>query len=135
MKRSGSGKPAFTHLLDTSAVIAYLAQEPGADRVKDLRQALGIPFIVLSELYYVTWRKQDQWVADEVIHEVLGWHLPLLLPDERVSLSAGFLKARYSLGVADSFIAALALAHRATLVTKDPDFRVLQPDLKLLDLD
>lgn len=134
MKPATSAKPTPRYILDTSALIAYLAEETGAERVRAVRHAAAIPFIALTELYYITWRQQDQALADRTMHHVLGWHLPFLTADEQLSLSAGYVKARYQLGVADSFIAAFALAHRAILVTKDPDFRVLQPELRLLNL-
>ena len=121
--------PAY--IFDTSAVIAYLAQEAGSAPLATFRRTAALPFIVLTELYYVTWRTQGQTLADRAVQEVLAWRVPILFPDERLTLSAGYLKARYRLGVADSFIAAFAAAHRATLVTKDPDFRALQPDLQL----
>ena len=133
MKKKPSAK--ITHLLDTSALIAYLAEEGGAAKVKEVRHISALPFIVLSELYYVTWRQQDQALADRTIEEVLTWRMPVVYPDERLSLSAGYVKARYHLGIADSFIAATALAYGATLLTKDPDFRVLGQDLKLLFLE
>jgi len=124
----------FLHILDTSALIAYLAEETGANQVQTIRGSCAIPFIALSELYYVTWRKQNQAMADETIQYVSSWDMPLLFPDQRVSLSAGYIKAQHQLGIADSYIAALALEHRATLVTKDSDFQALKHDIKLMFL-
>lgn len=136
MKHASSIKPkASLYVLDTSAIIAYLAEETGADQVQALRGNCSIPFIALTELYYVTWRKQNQVIADEMIQYVSSWHMPVLFPDQRVSLSAGYIKAQYQLGIADSYVAAMALEHRATLVTKDSDFQSLKLDIKLLFLD
>lgn len=133
MKRVTAGKPA-AYVLDTSALIAYLAAESGAERVQTLRTASALPFIALTELYYTTWRRQDRELAEEIIQHVLTWKLPILFPDTRLSLTAGLLKARFGLGIADSFVAAFALDRQATLVTKDPDFNPLRPQLKLLQL-
>jgi predicted nucleic acid-binding protein len=121
-------------VLDTSALVAYLTEEPEASAVAKIRKHALLPFMVVSELYYLTYRKHDQMLADEVIQQVLSWKLPLLTVDERICISAGYLKARYSLGIADSFIAALTLAQQATLVTKDPDYNVIV-DLSLLQLN
>ena len=132
MKSANSTSPTGTYVLDTSALITYLAEERGADKVKAVRVSASLPFIALTELYYVLWRKQDQVLAEEAIQHVLSWRLPLLTADERLSLSAGYLKARFRLGLADSYMAAFALASQASLVTKDPDFRALEPELKLL---
>ena len=46
--------PQARYLLDTSALIAYLANESGSQVVARLRTQSAIPFIALSELYYVT---------------------------------------------------------------------------------
>lgn len=135
MKRTHATEAIPTYILDTSALIAYLAEEPGGDKLKALRRAAALPFIVLTELYYVTWRQQDQALAEETIQHVLRWRLPLLTADERLSVSAGYVKARYHLGLADSYVAAFALNYQATLVTKDADFRPLEPHLKLLYLE
>ena len=54
-----------------------------------------------------------------------------LLPIEVVKFSdtlfwdAVRLKAAYPISYADAFAAALAIAHRATLLTADPEFEVL----------
>lgn len=133
--KSESSAPDLKYLLDTSALIAHLAEEPGGEQVRAIRTQCALPFIiVLTELYYVSWRHHNQVLADQTIQQVMSWHLPLLLPDQRISLSAGYLKARYRLGVADCYVAALALAYQVTLVTCDTDFRALAPELKLLPL-
>ena len=134
MKPKTSSNPAVAYVLDTSAIIAYLAQESGGDRVNTLREDAGLPFIAVTELYAVMWRKHGQLMADETLQAVFGWHMPLLLPDEQISLSAGYLKGRYGLGIADSYVAAFALASQVTLVTKDRDFLALKPDLQILFL-
>ena len=134
MKPKDSISSRVTYVLDTSALIAYLAQEEGGDRLKQLRSSAALPFIVLTELYYVVARKQGQTLADDTVHYVLAWHLPILTADERISLSAGYLKSQYQLGIADSYIAAFAIAHSATLVTKDSDFRILEPTVTLMYL-
>ena len=134
MKTTRSAETAPRYILDTSAIVAYLAQEPGSERLAEIRHGAALPFVVFTELYYVTWRKQGQPLADVTAQHVLDWHLPLLTADARISLFAGSLKARYRLGLADSYVAAFALTHRASLVTKDSDFRVLVPELQLLVL-
>jgi predicted nucleic acid-binding protein len=124
----------LTHLLDTSAVVAYLAQETRSEKVLEVRRTAALAFVTLTELYYVLWRKNGRPLAEEAIQHVLGWHLPLLAPDERLSLLAGYLKATHRLGLADSYLAAFAVTHKLTLVTKDHDFRRLAGDLRLLYL-
>lgn len=58
----------------------------------------------------------------------------MLLPDERVLLSAGRIKASYNLSMADSYIAAFSLVLGATLITLDSDFLALRREIKVLKL-
>lgn len=122
----------FDYILDTSAVITYLAGEKGAQKVGKLMSLSAIPFLVFSELYYVIWSKKGKAEADGIFALVKSWNLPILLPDERIILNAGRLKAIYRLGLADSYIAAFAIDTSKTLVTKDPDYQVLKEEMEAL---
>ena len=123
------------YILDTSAILAYLAGESGSERLATHHRNSAIPFMALSELYYVIWQKKGKAAADGAVALVKAWKLPLLLPDERVILMAGRLKAMYRLGIADSYMAAFALDRAGTLVTKDPDFQALRTEIKILALE
>jgi ribonuclease VapC len=123
-----------SHVLDTSALIAYLAAEPGADHVQAVRKTSAIPFVVLTELVYLTWQRHGDIIAKETFSQVRSWGLPILFPDEQVIVRAGELKAVHRFSMADSYIAACALLTDAILITADPDFERLAPHLKLLRL-
>jgi predicted nucleic acid-binding protein len=117
-----------TYLLDTSAIMALMEDEPGADRVeKVLRQSdVIIPFPVLLETYYVSLQEQSEAVADE--RYALLRHLSvkeIWSVDEPTLLTAARLKARFRVSFADALIAAFVLRSDATLVHKDPGFEVL----------
>lgn len=121
-------------VLDTSAIIAYLANEKGAGAVFKVLSVAKIPFICLSELYYLVWNKKDRSEADKIYGVVKSWNLPILYPNERVILNAGRIKAIYKLGISDSYIAASALEEDAQLVTKDKDYKILSDEIKILFL-
>lgn len=129
-----SGKPEFTYVLDTSAILTYLLDEPEAARVASLHRHAAVPFIAISELYAALWLRFGQAKADQVVAAVKDWRLPWLWPTEETLCLAGRLRAVYRLGLADGFIVALAFIHQLILVTKDHDFRSLQPDLKIIFL-
>lgn len=131
---SASDRPEVPYLLDTSAVLAYLLNEPQAKRIADLHRESAIPFIALSELYAAIWLRFDQAKADEVIATVQAWSLPWVWPTKDVVFLAGRWRAIYRLGLADSYITALAFSNQMTLVTKDSDFRTLQSELRLIYL-
>ena len=73
----------------------------------------------------------DKAKADTVYGLVKGWDMPILLPEERVILTAGRFKTLYKLGIADSYIAAFASINNSVLFTKDADYEVLGDEIKI----
>lgn len=121
-------------VLDTSALIAFLADEKEASEVLKVLPSSRIPFICLSELYYIVWNKKDRAEADRIYGIVKSWNLPVLYPNERVILNAGRIKAVYKLGIADSYIAALSMDEGFALVTKDKDYKIIAKEIKIMAL-
>lgn len=122
------------YLLDASILIAYLCDEKEAEGVSKLIKKSALPFIALSEIYYIIWKKKGEAEADKIYGLIKSWGLPILLPDERIILIAGRLKAVFKLGMADSYIAALSLDKNLILVTKDRDYEVLRNQIRILYL-
>lgn len=122
------------YLLDTSVLWAYLLNEPGGGQVASLYRQSRIPFIAISELYSTVWLRFGQPKADQVVATVREWKRPWVWPTEEAVFLAGRWRAIHRLGLADSFIAALAYVHQAILVTKDTDFQVLRHECRLLFL-
>ena len=129
-----SARAETLYLLDTSAILAYLLDEPEARRVATLHKHAAVPFVALAELYAALWIRFGQAKADEAVAAIRAWELPCLWPSEEVCLLAGRWRALHRLGLADGFIAALACFYHATLVTKDSDFHPLEQDIQLLYL-
>ena len=123
------------YLLDTSGLIAYLSNEKEADEVSKVIKKSALPFVALSEIYYIVWNKKGEAEADKIYGLIKSWGLPILFPDERLILLAGRFKAIFKLGMADSYIAALSLDKNLTLVTKDKDYEILQNQIKILYLN
>jgi predicted nucleic acid-binding protein len=65
-----------------------------------------------------------------VVH-VKALPLTVVESSERLTLSAGNIKANHRLSLADAFIAATALQTGATLVHKDPEFEQLNKVIRL----
>ena len=120
------------YLLDTSGLIAYLSDEKEADEVSKVLKKSALPFVALSEIYYIVWKKRGESEADKIYGLIKSWDLPILLPDERIILIAGRLKAVFKLSIADSYIAALSLDKNLILVTKDRDYEILGNEIKIL---
>jgi len=127
-------KRSFDVVLDTSALIAYLTNEPEAEHVAGLKSKAALPFMALTELYYLVYREKGKAGADKIFSTVRSWGLPVIHSTDQILYKAGQLKAIYKLGIADSFVAATALINQVPLATKDPDYDVLVPALSLIKL-
>lgn len=86
------------------------------------------------EIYYVTWMAKGESAAKEL--SVLVKALPLQRVDsnERITLSAGRIKALHRLSAADAFVAATAIDKNAILVHKDPELKVISQYTETLEL-
>jgi predicted nucleic acid-binding protein len=132
---------ADRYVLDTSAVLAFLGGEPGADRVERLlrgaqagrHEALACA-ITLMELFYTALRTRGEDEAVRLLALVKAWPVEWVYPDEKALLQAGRLKATHRLSVADALIAVVARLRGATLVHKDPELDALKGQVDLLSL-
>lgn len=127
-------------LFDTSAILALLREESGADTVAGLlrqHQTGGkylLAQISLTEIYYVVWQTAGQVAARETMVRLKSLPLAIAVPTERIALAAGRIKALQRLSLADAIIAATAVEYHATLVHKDPEYMVLADRMKMLPL-
>lgn len=120
-------------VLDTSAVLTFLEDESGAERVEMLlrREQVLMPYVVLLETYYITLQEQAEGTADK--RYALLKQLPAAIlwdMDEPTLLTAGRFKAHYRLSLADAIIAAFSFRHDAVLVHKDPELESLIETVK-----
>jgi predicted nucleic acid-binding protein len=124
---------ADAYLLDTSAMMAYLEDEEGADRVEELfrTERTLLPFMAALEVHYVTTQEQGIEVARERLAGLkslpLGW---LNNVDESTLLAASRLKAVHRLSLADAVVAGFAISQGAILVHKDPEFEPLLAEVR-----
>ena len=128
---------ASSYLLDTSALLTLIEDEPGATRVERLlrNESVLIPWVALLEVHYVTARRHDVAEADRRYGLLTHLGATVLWDnDERLLLQASRLKATYRLSLADSLIAAHALRHRSLLVHRDSEYQHLADELELEQL-
>ena len=126
-------------VLDTSALLAFMTGEEGADTVEKIlagkRNSLFIPWAVLFEIYYITRRTRGEKEADRRF--VLIKELPVSVlwnMEELDVLTSARIKAQFRVSLADSIIAATALRQDAILVHKDPEYECLSGLIKLRSL-
>jgi predicted nucleic acid-binding protein len=129
------------YVLDTSALLAYIEDEAGADTIEalltsalDERDRLYVSTISVVELLYISQREQGVQAARERL--VFLQDLPFIeLPVDKLSVSlVADIKARKPMSLADCCIAALAILHEATLVHKDPEYEQVASEVIQLKL-
>jgi predicted nucleic acid-binding protein len=125
-------------VLDTSAIVCLLEDEPGADLVEQKIAAaeagnikLGASFVSLTEAFYITHLSQGKARAEEFVAVVKSWPMEIIYPDESLCLAAGEIKATQSVSLADAFVAATAQLTSAALIHKDPEFEPLKGTISL----
>jgi predicted nucleic acid-binding protein len=115
----------LAYVLDTSAIVAYLLDEPEADRIEALLRVperLIIPFMALMEARYRLLRDRPRDLVDEALRLVDAWPVYVVESSPAWGVAAADVKARDGLSLADAWIASLALLHDAELLHKDPEF-------------
>lgn len=134
---SPTGRQGAAAALDSYALMAFLEREPGYAFVQDmLREAeVGVPLwmslINWGEVYYATVRSKGQDAADDAVDVIDQLPIALAAPTRADVLEAARLKAKYPVSYADCFAAALARLHGCPVVTGDPDFRLLEKEVKV----
>jgi predicted nucleic acid-binding protein len=125
-------------VLDTSAIICLLEDEPGADLVEQKVAAaeagkikLGASFVSLTEAFYVTHLSQGKPRAEEFVAVIKSWPMDIIYPDGSLCFAAGEIKATHSVSLADAFVAATAQLTSAILIHKDPEFEPLKGTISL----
>ncbi|MDF1542758.1 MAG: type II toxin-antitoxin system VapC family toxin [Anaerosomatales bacterium] len=125
-------------VLDAWAVMAYLRGEAAGEVVRDLlagaREAgAALPLSVVNwgEVVYVTMRARGREDAVRVVAALDGLPVAVVDADRDLTSRAAMLKAEHRLSYADACAAALALALDLPLLTGDPEFRALEPELAL----
>jgi len=115
-------------LLDTSALLAYIEEEPGADRVEEIlsQERVLLPWAVLMEVFYMTVRERGLHEA-ETRYAMLRQSSAKILweMNEALLMRAAKLKGQNKLSFADAVIAAYAIQNNAILVHKDPEYEAL----------
>ncbi len=128
------------YALDANALVRYFRDQDGADKVEKLlilaakKQAvLRISVVNLTEVLYVYARYAGLEKARTAVQKVKSL-VEFESPDPEQALAAAALRIKYKLGMADCFVAELAMRTGATLVTADPEFARLGRQLKVLAL-
>jgi len=114
-------------VLDASALVAFLCDERGAEKVEEILRRAGENKIFLYmnkinvlEVYYGVYREDGKNKAEETNLKIRG--LPIKITDiltDDIFKEAGRLKAKYKISLADSIALADAKTKDASLITAD----------------
>ena len=126
-------------MLDSYAVLAFLFQEKGHEKVLDLfekaaraDQVLFIAAPNWAEVRYMVERKVGAGRWREVRHKLLSLPLEIVPVDQALAEVAGEIKSTRKMSLADCFAAALAQEKKADIYTGDPDFKSVEKDIKVV---
>ncbi len=117
-----------TFVLDTSALMAFIEQEDGAERVRDIlrKHSIILSWLSILEAVYISQRElgEEEAITRYALLKKLNAEI-IWNADEALLLNAAKIKSANSLSLADSIIAAIALQNQATLLHKDPEYEQL----------
>ncbi|WP_202318890.1 type II toxin-antitoxin system VapC family toxin [Archaeoglobus neptunius] len=126
----------MNYVLDAMAVLAYLGDEEGADKVEELLEKaergevkIFMNYVNLGEVYYIIARELGVSKANEAIAIVKRWNLEFVGVDESIALIAARIKAIHKLSYADAFVVATAIDRKGVIVTGDKEFDGVYPDI------
>jgi predicted nucleic acid-binding protein len=128
-----------TYVFDAGALLVFLQDKPGSVKVDELlkearrvRAKILMSAVNYGEVYGLILREFGREQAVAAVHAVRPLPVELVDATPQRACQAGDVKSRYKLHYADSFAAALAIEHKAALVTSDSDFRKLGHDFPLV---
>jgi predicted nucleic acid-binding protein len=113
--------------LDACALIALLAGEPGAEKVRDIIQdainekvVIKINQINLLEVYYHIINVYNQNKANEMLEKIKKFPIEIIVGlDDNTFNEAGRIKSKYKIPLGDSIVTAECIVRKGTLVTSD----------------
>ncbi len=120
-------------VLDSWAIMAYLEDEPAAERVADIIAdaheedvPLFMTVVNLGEVWYIIAREASEADANRSITELRQLGIKFVDADWDLAYEAAGLKSKHKMSFADCFAAALAKQKKAHLITGDPEFKQVE---------
>ena len=117
--------PAY--VLDSFAFIAYLEDEPAAQRIQKLLEdakenkcRLYISIINFGEILYSVERNNGLAKTHETLALIQSLPIEILPADNQTVLAAAHIKANHPISYADAFVVVAAQNINGTIMTGDP---------------
>jgi predicted nucleic acid-binding protein len=126
-------------VLDSWAVIAYLEDEPAAEKVADIiadahEQEIPLLMTVVNtgEVWYIVARETSAADADASIKQLRDLGIDFVDASWELAKDAGYFKSKNKMSFADCFAAALAKKTKAHLATGDPEFKQVEHEITIV---
>lgn len=125
-------------VLDTWAMLAYLDGEPAAHAVRQVlrnarKKRVSVLFSIISfgESLYIIEREHGVQQALRAVGIIDQLALRLVSADRSLVFEAAHMKARYPISYADAFVVALAKRSHGRIMTGDPEFKAVEPEIRI----
>jgi predicted nucleic acid-binding protein len=130
---------AAAKVLDSWALLCYLEQEPGYEKIIELFDKAvesSIPLLMCivnwGEVYYQVARRFGDAKAQEIERLIQTLPITLVEANKELTREAARIKATKRMAYADCFAVALAHLRKAELYTGDPEFKAVEKDVKVV---
>jgi predicted nucleic acid-binding protein len=130
---------AAAKVLDSWALLCYLEQEPGFEKMIDLfekavesSKPLLMCVVNWGEVYYQALRRFGDTKAQEIEKLIQTLPITLVEANKELTREAALIKATKRMAYADCFAVALARLRKAELYTGDPEFKAVEKDIKVV---
>ncbi|MDD5555617.1 MAG: type II toxin-antitoxin system VapC family toxin [bacterium] len=125
-------------VLDSYALIAFLENGTGSDKVFDLirhardtEDRLLLSVVSWGEIYYILYKTAGKKAADQALQDIDTLPIEIVPVDCGLARVAAELKSKLKLTYTDCFAAALAKIKRVELITGDPDFNQIEKEVRV----
>jgi predicted nucleic acid-binding protein len=125
-------------VLDSWAVLSYFEDEPaGREMAQILAKAhadgilVSMSVVNVGEVWYILAREVSEEEANQSVLELRQLGIEFVDASWKLAREAAFFKSKGRMSYADCFAAALAKMTGAELVTGDPEFRQVEPLIKV----
>jgi predicted nucleic acid-binding protein len=130
---------AAVKVLDSWALLCYLEQEPGYEKIVELfekvvesSKPLLMCMVNWGEVYYQVVRRFGEEKAEEIERLIQTLPITLIEANKELTREAARVKATKRMAYAECFSVALARLKKAELYTGDSEFKVVEKDIKVV---
>jgi len=125
-------------VLDSWAIMAYLEDEPSAERIADIISDAhdnSVPLMLTvacaGEVWYIIARRTNAAEADRAIALLQQIGVEFINIDWPLTKIAAGFKVKGNISYADCYAAALTKQNKATLITGDREFEQLEKEITI----